>query len=337
MKCRNAMKPPHRRFPPLAAGAVILAGLSGLLLTLTGEGAWSQAASPIKIIVPNPAGGVADVIARLLAEQISRAQGPTILIENRPGAGTVVGTEATARAAPDGNTLLISANPFLISPLLRKLTYDPLTSFEPICYLARTPTVIVVNTASPYRTLADLLNAARVKPGDLTVAGLGPGSATQIAFEMLKREANIDMTFVSYPGAGPAVNALLGGHVTSMFGNYTDAAEQLKAGKLHALATAARTRIEPLPEVPTVAESGYQDYEVDVWFGIFAPAKTPKDTLARLAGWFSAAVQAPEVKAKLIAQGLFPVGTCGADFASFLRKQYDDYGRVIREANIKAE
>jgi tripartite-type tricarboxylate transporter receptor subunit TctC len=331
----NAVKLPRRQFSRLAAGAVILAGLSNLLLT--GEGAWSQTAGTIKIIVPNPAGGVADVVARLLAEQISRTQGPTTLIENRPGAGTVVGTEAASRAAPDGNTLMVSANPFLINPLLRKLSYDPLTSFEPICYLARTPTVIVVNSVSPYRTLADLLNAARAKPGELTVAGLGPGSATQIAFEMLKREANFDMTFVSYPGASPAVNALLGGHVTSMFGNYTDAAEQVKAGKLHALATASRTRIEPLPDVPTVAESGYQDYEVDVWFGVFAPARTPKDTLSRLAGWFTAALQVPEVRAKLVVQGLFPVGICGTDFGSFLRKQYDDYGRVIREANIKAE
>jgi tripartite-type tricarboxylate transporter receptor subunit TctC len=329
------VKLPRRQFPALTAGAVVLAGLFNL--PPTGEGARSQTASTLKIIVPNPAGGVADVVARLLADQISRTQGPTTLIENRPGAGTVVGTEAASRASPDGNTLMVSANPFLINPLLRKLNYDPLTSFEPICSLARTPTVIVVNAASPYRTLADLLNAARARPGDLTVAGLGPGSATQIAFEMLKREAKIDMTFVSYPGASPAVNALLGGHVTSMFGNYTDAAEQLKAGKLHALATAARTRIETLPEVPTVAESGYSDYAVDIWFGVFAPAKTPKETLSRLAGWFTAALQVPEIKAKLGLQGLFPVGICGTDFGSFLRKQFDDYGRVIREANIKPE
>jgi tripartite-type tricarboxylate transporter receptor subunit TctC len=328
----------RRQFLPLAAGAAILAGVSNLLLSLTSHGAWSQTTRTIKIVVPLPPGSAFDIMSRLLAEQINRTQGATMEIENRPGASTVIGTEAASRATPDGNTLLVNGNPFLISPLLQKLSYDPLTSFEPICNLYRSPTVIVVNNASPYRTLADLFDAARTKPGDLTLASIGPGSATQIAFEMLRRQANLNMTFVPFPAALPAVNALLGGHVTSVFGVYGGVLdEQVKAGKLRALATASRTRIKALSDVPTVAESGYKDYEVDIWQGAFAPAKTPKDTLSRLAGWFTAASQVPELKAKLEVQGLYPVGMCGADFASFLRKQYDDYRRAIREANIKAE
>jgi tripartite-type tricarboxylate transporter receptor subunit TctC len=199
------------------------------------------------------------------------------------------------------------------------------------------PTVIAVNSASPYRTLADLLDAARAKPGELALASIGPATAYQIAIESLKRAAKVDMTFIPYPGGAPALNALLGEHVTSLFLSYSTMAEQLKAGKLRALATWSRTRIEPLPEVPTVAESGYKEYEMDEWNGVLAPARTPKNVVSQRAEWFTAALQAPEVKRKLVAQGLYPVGMCGADFGGLLRKQYDDFGRVIREANIKAE
>jgi tripartite-type tricarboxylate transporter receptor subunit TctC len=332
------MNLPRRPFLHLTASAAILAGVCSLPLALTSHGAWSQTTRAIKIVVPLPPGSAFDIMSRLLAEQINRTQGTTMEIENRPGAATAIGTEAVSRAAPDGNTLLVNGNPFLINPLLQKLNYDPLTSFQPICDLYRSPSVIVVSNASPYRTLADLLDAARAKPGGLTLASIGPGSATQIAFEMLRRQANVEMTFVPFPGIPPAVNALLGEHVTSVFGVYGGVVdEQLKAGKLRALAAASATRIKALPDVPTVAESGYRDYEVDIWQGLFAPAKTPKDILSRLAGWFSAALEVPELNAKLEVQGLYPGRRCGADFTSFLRKQYDDYGRFIREANIKAE
>jgi tripartite-type tricarboxylate transporter receptor subunit TctC len=327
------MKFPRYRFLHPASVAAAVAVLS---VTLSAHGAWSQAARTVKIVVPIAPGGLTDILARLLAEQIGRAQGPTMVVENRPGAGTVIGTEAVSRAAPDGNTVLITTPAFVINPHLRKLNYDPLTSFEPICDLVSAPMVIVVNSASPYRTLADLLSAASAKPGDLTLASL-PGSLFQIAFEMLKRAANVNMTFVPYPGAAPAVNALLGGHVTSVFVNYSDAVEQMKAGKLRALATAGRKRIEALPDVPTVVESGYKDVEAEGWFGLFAPAKTPKDAVSQLGGWFTAALRTPEIKAKLLDQGIFPVGVCGAQFGAFIRKINDDYGRVSREANIKAE
>jgi tripartite-type tricarboxylate transporter receptor subunit TctC len=321
----------------LAARAVALAVLCALAVGLTGEGASSQTARTIRIVAPAAPGGVADTVARLLGEQIGRVQGQTILIENRTGAGGVIAAEAVSRAAPDGNTMLIISTDTLIPPHMRKLSFDLLTGFEPICYLVSAPTVITVSTASPYRTLGDLLNAARATPGSLTMASFGPATAFQIAFEMLKRAANVDMTFLPYPGAAPAVSALLGEHVTSAFSSYSTASEQLNAGKLRALATAARARIETLPEVPTVAESGYKDYELDYWLGMLAPAMTPKEKISQLGGWFTAALGAPEFRAKLAPLGLFPVGMCGADFAALLRKQYGDFGRVIGEANIKAE
>ena len=321
----------HRRFLRLAGAATTVS-----LIALWGHGAWSQTRT-IKIVNPFPPGGTADIVARVLSEQISRAQGVTMLIENRPGAGTVIGTEAASRAPPDGNTVLITSPALVISPHLRKVNFDPLTSFEPICSLTQSPQLIVVNSGSPYRTIADLISAARANPNELTLASTGPAGQSQIAFEMLKRAANVQITYVPYPGNAPTVNSILGGHVASAVANYADVVEHLKAGKLRALATASPARIETLPEVPTVAESGYKVFEYELWFGLFAPAKTPQDTVSQLSTWFTAAMQVREVRAKLVVQGLYPVGTCGADFAALIRKQHDDYGRIIREANIKAE
>jgi tripartite-type tricarboxylate transporter receptor subunit TctC len=197
--------------------------------------------------------------------------------------------------------------------------------------------LLVVNSASPYRTLADLVTAARARPGALTLAGAGPATSFHIAAETLKREADVDLNYVPYPGDPPAISALLGEHVTSVFANYATVSEHLNAGKLRALAVGSRTRIEPLPELPTFAESGYKGYEVENWFGVVAPAKTPKERVSQLIGRYTAALRVSEVKAKLGGQGLFPVAICGADFGAHISKQYGEYGRAIREANIKAE
>jgi tripartite-type tricarboxylate transporter receptor subunit TctC len=276
-----------------------------------------------------------DVLARVLAEQIGRAQRLTIVIENRPGAGTMIGTEAASRAASDGGTLLVNTPNFVINPHLRKASYDPLTGFESICLLAISPQLIVVNSTAPFHALMDLIDVAR-HTATVTMAG-GGTAVTRVEFETLRRAANVSMTFVPYSGTPPAISALLGGHVTSVLSEYPTAAAQLTAGKLRALASLSRTRIESLPDVPTVAESGYANLDVEVWYGLFAPAKTPKETIAQLAAWFVAALRVPEVEAKLAPQGIYPVGMCGAEFGAYIRKQYDDYGRVIREANIKAE
>jgi tripartite-type tricarboxylate transporter receptor subunit TctC len=321
----------------LHLAAVAAALSSAFILSPADQGAWSQTARTIKIVNPYPPGGTADIVARVLGEHIGRAHGMTILIENRPGAGTVIGTEVASRAAPDGNTLLITSNAFVINPHLRKPNYDPLTSFEPICNLTQSPQVIIVNSGSPYRTMADLINAARYRPGELTLASTGPASPSQIAFEMLKRAADVQMTYIPFPGNAPTVNAVLGSHVTVGIANYADVIGHLKAGTLRALATASGTRIDPLPDVPTATQAGYKEFEYEVWFGMLAPAKTPKEMVSQLSGWFVDAMKVPEVKTKLLVQGLYPAGTCGADFAADLRRQYDEYGRVIREANIKAE
>jgi len=292
-------------------------------------------AQTTKLVVPIPAGGAGDILARVLVEQIGRTHGQVMVVENRPGGSTVVGTEAVARAAPDGRTLLIAGTGLVINPHLRATSYDPLKSFEPVCHLVSLPTVIVVKGSSPYATLTDLINAARGKPGQLTLASIGPASTAHIAFEMLKRASGMNMTFVPFPGTAPAVTALLGDHVTSFLGNYAEVAEHLKSGTMRPLASASPARIDALPEVPTLDELGYGIGLGDVWYGLVAPAKTPKETISRLAGWFGAALHTPEVKAKLVANGIHPALTCGAQYGAYLRQQYDEYGRAIREANIR--
>jgi tripartite-type tricarboxylate transporter receptor subunit TctC len=320
---------PYLRFGrALVAAAVALAVSCGV--------ARAQTAGTIRIVVPLPPGGGVDAVARLLAEQIGRTQGATLVVENRPGAGTIIGTEAVARAAPDGNTLLLVPDSFVVAPQLRSVNYDAIASFAPICSLVATPTMLAVRRDSRFRTLADFVDAAHAEPGKLTVSSVA-GAALQVTFEMLQQAAHIRTTFVSYPGTPPAMTAALGGHVDAVYSDFPTVAEQVRSGALRALATGARTRLESLPDVPTVDESGYKGYEADIWYGLFAPAKTPPDITARLAGWFTAAGEDPAVKAKLIAQGLRPAGVCGAGFGDLVRKQYDDYGRVIREANIKAQ
>src|SRR6516225_6734360 len=304
------------------------------LWALLGLSAQTQTSRMIKFVVPFAPGGTADILARLLAEEIGKAHGVGTLIENRAGGGTIIATETTSRAVPDGNTVLFNANAFVINPHLRKLSYDPLTSFEPVCQLVSSPQVIVVGGAAPYRSLAEMFDAARARPGELTLASVGPASTQHIAFEMLKHLASVNMIFVPFNGNGPAVNALLGKHVDSILVNYSEVAEQLQDGTFRALATTSRTRIGELPQVSAVAELGFKDFEAEVWFGAVAPAKTPAAVVAELADWLTAALDAPAVKPKLKSLGLFTVGKCGAAFAADLRRRFDEYGQAIRESNI---
>jgi tripartite-type tricarboxylate transporter receptor subunit TctC len=327
------MNHPGRKLLHLAAGAAAFACLIGL----AAPAAWSQSARTIKLIAPVPAGGSTDIRARAMADAVARAQGLTMVVENRPGGGEFIGIEAAARSEPDGNTLLVTANTFLISAQLRKANFHPVTSFEQVCLLVEAPTVLAVSADAPYRTLADLIDAARAKPGALSMASVGPGSAFHVGFATLTRAANVNMTFVPYAGMAPAVTAVLGQHVTSVMATIAGVGEHLRAGRLRGIAVAASKRIAALPEVPTFAETGFKDLEIDNWFGIMAPAKTPKAAVTQLGEWFSAALRTPEVNDKLVAQRLNPVGTCGDDFAALVRKQYDDYGRIIRETNFKME
>jgi tripartite-type tricarboxylate transporter receptor subunit TctC len=241
-----------RKLAVLTIGAVALLGVA---LAASGHPAWSQGARTIRVIISVPPGGSIDLLVRILADHISTAKGQSIIVESRPGAGGVIAAEAVARAPPDGTTLLVNNNGMIISSILRKVNYDPQASFEPICYLVTTPQVIVVHHTSPYRTLAELVDAARARPGELSIASVGPNTTQHIGIERFKRLAQVDLTYVPYPGGAPTVNALLGAHVTSAVLNWSEIGEQLTAGKVRALATMALQRIEPLPDLPTVSES----------------------------------------------------------------------------------
>jgi tripartite-type tricarboxylate transporter receptor subunit TctC len=326
------LRPRHITFRLTGALAVVAL----LIGSMAVREAWSQART-IRIVVPFPAGGSADILARLLGEHIAKNQGTSVVIENRPGGGASIAYEAVARAAPDGNTLVINGNSIIINPHLRKVSYHPITSFEPVCYLLSSPQVFVVNAASPYKTLAEFVAGTKAQAGTLVFATVGPATTQHIGFEQFRQLSKIDVTYVPYPGGAPAMTALLGGHVHAVLANYSEAVEQLHSGKVRALAVASLKRIPPLPDVPTVDELGYKGYNAEVWFGVMAPAKTPRNATAQLATWFQAALKAPELTPRLLKLGLYPVGTCLDDFAVHVRNQYEQYGRVIREAGIKAQ
>jgi tripartite-type tricarboxylate transporter receptor subunit TctC len=323
-----------RKCLALTIGAMALASLACLT---PDRAAWAQAGRTIRIIISVPPGGSIDLLARLLADHVANAHGVSVIIESRPGAGGIIAAEAAARAAPDGNTLLMNNNGMTISSILRKVSYDPRLSFEPICTLVSTPQIIVVHGAQPYRTLAELVDAARARPGALSIASVGPQTTQHIGIERLKKLAQANLTYVPYPGGATTVNALIGGHVTSAVLNWSEVGEQVIARKARAIATMAAKHIEPLPDLPTVAESGYKDFETDVWFGLVAPAKTSRETVTQLIDWFRTALLAPDVKAKLTAQALYPNPICGADFDAHLKRQSELYARLINELNIKPQ
>jgi tripartite-type tricarboxylate transporter receptor subunit TctC len=316
--------------------ALKAAGLGAILLMLGAFDADAQGTRTVKIVVPYPPGSGPDILSRMMADQIGRTGGPTVVVENRPGGGTVIGNEAVARAAPDGNTVLLVANSFVINPAMKRGNYEVVRDFEPVCHLAATPMVLVVQGSASYRTLNDLIADAKARPGQVVFSSGGPASSLHVAIEVLKRAAGIEITYVPYAGTAPAINALMGGHVTTVWADYPTVVSQLKAGTLRPLVTTSGKRVSALPDVPTLTETGITKYEADIFYGIVAPAKTPADELAKLSGWFGTALKAAEVQPKLAQQGLFPVGACGAPFADFMRRTTDDYTRIITEANIKA-
>jgi tripartite-type tricarboxylate transporter receptor subunit TctC len=296
----------------------------------------SEGAKPIRVIISVPPGGSIDHMVRVLADHISTTKGQSIIIESRPGAGGVIAAEAVARAQPDGSTLLINNNGMIISAILRKVNYDPRASFEPICYLVTTPQIIAVNDASPYRTLAELVTAAREKPGELSIASVGPNTTQHIGIEQFKRLARANLTYVPYPGGAPAVSALLGGHVSSAVLNWSEIGEQLIAGKArardHGAATdraAARSAHGCGIRLPRFRNRR-----------MVRPGRARKDA-ERNGRAAHRVVQRgasrPGGQGEAYRAGALSQSKCGAEFDAHIARQADLYGRLIRELNIKTE
>jgi tripartite-type tricarboxylate transporter receptor subunit TctC len=315
----------------------LLLAAAALTLAAVPSAASAQASRTIRVIVPYPPGGAADVLVRLLVPEINSTAGLNLVVENRPGAGTVIATEFVSHQLADGNTVLVMSNSFVINSHMRKLTYDPLTSFAPVCNLVTSPNLIVVNATSPYKTFAEFLSAARAKPGELTIASVGPATTQHIGFEQLRLASKANITYVPFPGGAPAVNALLGDHVTAVYGNYSEVGEQLKAGKVRALVATGAKRIEMLPDLPTIAEQGFPGYDVEVWLGTVVPAGTPRAAIDQLAKWFTDAMKVPTVRTKLLALGLYPAGQCREDFSQLIRARDAEYAKIMQEAGIKGE
>ncbi|MCE2945571.1 MAG: tripartite tricarboxylate transporter substrate binding protein [Betaproteobacteria bacterium] len=309
--------------------------------TLAGSGLASAQSFPskqVRIVVPFPAGGTGDVVARMVAAPLSKSLGQPVIVDNRAGGGTVIGTELVARSAPDGHTLLTVFNSFTINPAVRpKLPYDTEKDFAAVTLLAQVPFVYAVHPSLPVKSLKDLVALARAKPGALTYATPGPGTGQHLAAEMLKLMAGIDITHIPYQGAAPAVTAVLGGHTTVLVVNVSDVTPYSSVGRLRPLAVTTRERSAAMKDVPSVAEVGFPEYESALWVGLVAPGATPKDTVARLSTEVGRVLQLPDVVAGLDKLGLSGAPRTPEQFTAFIRDELRRNESTARKANIRVE
>jgi len=292
----------------------------------------------VRIVVPFPPGGTGDIVARMVAAPLSKSLGQSVIVDNRAGGGTVIGTELVARSAPDGHTLLTVFNSFTINPAVRsKLPYDTRKDFAPVTLLAQVPFVYAVHPSLPAKSLKELVALARNKPGALTYATPGPGTGQHLAAEMLRLMAGIDITHVPYQGAAPAVTAVLGGHTAVLLVNVSDVTPYSSVGRLRPLAVTTRERSSAMKDVPSVAEAGYPEYESALWVGLVAPGATPRETVSRLATEVGRALQLPEVVSGLDKLGLAGAPRTPEQFATFLRDELARNESTARKANIRID
>jgi tripartite-type tricarboxylate transporter receptor subunit TctC len=312
-------------------------GISALAALLVASVAWASdwPTKPIKFIVPYPPGGGTDVIARILQNRLSGSLGQSVVIENRGGAGGVLGTEAAAKANPDGYTFLFTLSSHTINPLLYKVNYDVERDFAPVSLIVSVPQLIAAYPGAPIENIADIVTLAKQHPGTLHFASVGNGTPSHIAGELLKLRTSIDLVHVPYKGGGPAVADTLGGQVPLLIVTMPAAMAHVRAGKLRALAVTTSRRNPGAPDIPTVAEAlKVPDFEVDSWYAMFAPAKTPPAIVARMQAEISQALQQPEIRQKLLEQGGDPVGSTPEHLDRVVKAELRKWALLIREAHI---
>ena len=290
----------------------------------------------IKIVVPLAAGGGGDIIARLLANKMQAELGQSVVVENRPGGGSVIGTEAVARAAPDGYTLLMATSSHVINGSVMKLPYDSVKDFEGVSLVATSPLILSVSGKFPAKTLPELIELARSRPEGLTYASSGLGGLPHLSGELLARMAGVKLTHIPYKGSGPAEAALLGGQIDMFFASPTSAAAQFSSGTMRPLATTTATRSASLPNVPAVAEF-YPGFNAATLYAILAPVGTPPDVINKLNAALRRAAEAPDVKTRLIAQGAELVESTPAETMPFIESQVRQWNAIVKDANIKIE
>jgi tripartite-type tricarboxylate transporter receptor subunit TctC len=292
---------------------------------------------PVHIFVPYAAGGGVDILARTLGDVVSRQWGQGVVVENRPGAGGVVASQALAAAPPDGYTLIVVASGHATNPFLyEKLPYDTFRDFTPISLLASSPNILLVKADSPFKTVADVIAQARAKPGSLAYGHAGNGTSTHLAGELLKNLAKINLNAIPYKGGAPAVNDLLGGQIPMSFNNGPESVGQLAAGSVRALAVTTASRASFLPDVPSMSET-VPGYDTEVWWGLLGPAGMPPDLVEKLSHDFVAALNTDAVKQRLGKLGASPIGSSPTAFDAKIHADYDKWGPIIKAAGMKAE
>ncbi|MBC8022051.1 MAG: tripartite tricarboxylate transporter substrate binding protein, partial [Burkholderiales bacterium] len=293
---------------------------------------------PIKIVVPYPPGGFNDTLGRTLAAKFTEAWGQPAVVENKPGANTVIGVDFVAKSPPDGYTLLVVAFPFAVTPsLIRNMPYDTVRDFAPIALAAQSPNLLVVNPTLPVKSVGELIAAAKAKPEGLSYASTGNGSSNHISMELFKSLAGVKIVHIPYKGSAPAVTDLLGGQVHLMFDNVPNVLPHVKSGRLLALAQTGSKRSALVADIPTVAEAGVPGYEVTVWFGLVAPAGTPREIVQKLNAEVLRILAMPDVRERFLAQGVEPVGSTPEQFGDHIRVQMAKWAKVVADAGVKAE
>jgi tripartite-type tricarboxylate transporter receptor subunit TctC len=320
---------------PLALIAIAL----GVLPARAQANAADYPSRTVTIVAPAAPGGLYSLFARLIGAKLEQRFGKPVMVENRPGASSVVGALSVARATADGYLLMTATSSTMATnvSLFKNLPYDPRVDLAPVALIARVPEVLVVNATLPVRSVAELAELARATPGGLHFGSAGPGTAQHLGGEMLKRALGIELTHVPYKGAGPALNDLLGGHIDAMFDAMPVMVVQAKAGKVKPLAVTGAKRSTALPDVPTMMEAGVPDYEIAGWFGILAPANTPPAIAKRLRDEVAKAVSQPDVVAQLDGQGMQPLATEPEEWRAYMKAELDRYTKIIKDAGIKPE
>ena len=318
-----------------------------LLLALLIVGCSSAAAQtyptkPVRMLVPFPPGGGTDFVARILGQRLTEMWGQQVIVDNRPGASMMIASEMVAKAPPDGYTIIMSSSNHTINPsLYSKIPYDTLGDFAPVTLVGTSPFVLVVHPTLPVKSVKELINLARSRKGQIAYASSGTGGPQQLAGELFKTMANVDLLHVPYKGSGPAEVDLVAGHVQMMFATTVSALPQIQAGRMRALAVTSLKRTtafsKVMPDLPTVAESGVPGYEAGTWWGVLAPAKTPRPIITKLHGDVVKVLQMPDTRSKLMTQGADPGGNTPEEYAAMLKAEVAQWAKVVKAANIKVD
>jgi len=300
--------------------------------------ATSYPSKTVRIVVPYPPGGPNDLIARFLAQKLTDNLKQTFVIDNRAGATGMTGTDAVAKSPADGYTLLVSASVHVIYPsLFQKVPFDPIKDFAPISLMARAPLVLSVNPALSVKSVQDLISMAKAQPGKLQYASSGNGSATHLSAEAFKTQAGIDLQHIAYKGSSPAMTDVMAGHVQLVFDSLGSTLPYIKAGKLRALAITSSTRSAVAPEIPTIAESGVPGYDISTWYGLWAPAGTPKEIVDKLSAEVQKILKSSDMQQQLTSRGIEPVGSSAAEFAAYHQTEKLKWAKIVKDSGAKLD